>query len=127
MKRASTIQTVVTGVLMSGCIAHGAPPGMQEEIAQTRPTVVVINNNWADVSVSVVAGSIPYALGRVTGFHRRSFKVPGALQSATVRFVLREVGSRAEHVTREITLEGPSRQVEVRVGARLSASELVIR
>lgn len=126
--RATAIRFGAAALVLSGCFGHNGTPGVENEIrASSRPRVTVINGNWADVNVSIVAGSVPYPLGRVNGFQTRSFDVPGALHNSTVRFVIRELGSRSEYVTQEVTLDAPERGLELRVGSRLSASELVIR
>jgi hypothetical protein len=127
MNRRSAMQWGVMGIMVSACFGNGAAPGRQDNVMTTRPIVTVVNSNWADVKVSIVNGSVPYDLGRVSGYQTRVFEVPSALQNATVRFVIRQLGSRAEHVTQEIALDAPGQGFELRVGPRLSASELVIR
>ena len=88
-------------------------------------TINVVNNNWLDMRVYVIVGSVRYRLGTVNGLGRRTLKVPASAVSIgnDIRLVAVPFGQRSATYTR-VMLVYPGDKLEYRIESRLALSNL---
>ncbi len=88
-------------------------------------TINVVNNNWLDMRVYVIVGSVRYRLGTVNGLGRQTLKVPvGVVSNGNdIRLVAVPFGQRSVTYTRVIFVY-PGDELEYRIESRLALSNL---
>ena len=88
-------------------------------------TINVVNNNWLDMRVYVIVGSVRYRLGTVNGLGRQTLKVPASAVSigTDIRLVAVPLGQRSATYTR-VMFVYPDDELEYRIESRLALSNL---
>jgi hypothetical protein len=96
--------------------------------AEQRSTVVVNNQNWADVRVYLVAGQQRIRLGSVPSMRTELFRVPisYARNGGTVRLMVQPMASNQVYTTEALQL-GFGQQANLTVNNHLAVSNVSIR
>jgi hypothetical protein len=116
---------------LAGCASGRSLETKGVEDAQPAPSgdasVMVHNNNWADVDVYAVRDGTRTRLGSVTTAGSARFALPGALLAGASRFQLLvdPIGSRVGYVTQPL-LVGPGQRIDLNVENNLNLTSYSI-
>ncbi len=88
-------------------------------------TIHVVNNNWLDMRVYAIVGSVRYRLGTVNGLGRETLKVPTSVVSIgnDLRLVAVPIGQRSANFA-PVMFVSPGDDLEYRIESRLALSNL---
>lgn len=108
-----------------GCASGGSPGGMDAEAVQPAPagkgSVIVHNNNWAEVDVYAVRDGLRLRLGSVTTAASARFVLPAAVLAGgrTLQLLIDPIGSRTGFLTQPLVV-GPGQQVVLQIENNLN-------
>lgn len=97
-----------------------------EDSVRQGVTINVVNNNWLDMRVYVIVGSVRYRLGTVNGLGRQTLKIPASAVPSNgndIRLVAVPFGRRSATYTRVVVVY-PGDELEYRIESRLALSNL---
>ena len=114
-------------VLLSACAQK---PRTGEAFLPPPPepiAIVVRNENFLDMTVSLVSGSMTRRLGNVTGNGRGDFKIGwSAVSGQTISLMASAIGSNARVRSNYLTVS-PGQVIEFRIGSVITQSAAVVR
>ncbi len=89
-------------------------------------TINVVNNNWLDMRVYVIVGSVRYRLGTVNALGRQTLKIPASAVSNgnDIRLVAVPFARRSATTSTREMLVYPGDELEYRIESRLALSSL---
>ena len=114
-------------LLASGC-AHGKAATGATELKNPRVVVQVWNNNWSDMNVYVVRGTMRQRLGTVTSLTTGKFALPQHLLTNPdpVRLLADPIGAAQPYMSQPL-LVNPGQTVEWRLENNVQLSSAFIR
>lgn len=114
-------------VLVSAC-AQKPRTGEAFEPPPPEPVAIVVRNeNFLDMTVSIVSGSMTRRLGNVTGNGRGEFSVGwSAVSGQTISLMASAIGSTARVRSNYLTIN-PGQVIEFRIGSVITQSAAVVR
>ncbi len=88
-------------------------------------TINVVNNNWLDMRVYVIVGSVRYRLGTVNGLGRQTLQVPASAVSIgkEIQLLAISLGRRSANYS-PVVFVYPGDELEYRIESRLALSNL---
>jgi hypothetical protein len=112
--------------LQAGC-ASVSQNADSDEPATSRTTLVVENNNWADMAVYLINNGTRARLGSAPSFSRTRFVLPDALVGARgqIRILADPIGSSQRFLSDEILVR-PGQQVRLRVENNVALSSYAV-
>lgn len=123
--------SLAVAVALSGCASAVGGAGGRDEVEEAPspgPAVVhVINHNWQDMHVYVLASGQRWSLGMVTSQSARTYELPDGVFAAgrDIAFLADPVGSAVAYRSDRVLLE-PGDRAEWRLENRLSHSSLIV-
>ena len=125
--------TVIRNMLVAAAAAVTlgacAPATRQAELssAERRTTLVIENNNWADMVIYVLRGAQRSRIGSVNSMSRARFKLPESIAGTygELRIMADPIGSNRTYTSPIISVV-PGSQVEVRVENNISISSFAV-
>jgi hypothetical protein len=109
----------------SAC-SHNYQEAAGEVVPANMVGVHVQNNNFLDVNVYAVSGSLATRLGTVTGSTSRDFMINPSLTTQDFRIIAEPIGSNGTASTGLIQV-GPGQTIDFTVGSILTNSTVFIR
>jgi hypothetical protein len=108
--------------LAAGC-ASVSQSAHSDGTAASRTTLVVENNNWADMAVYLVQNGMRARIGTAPSFGRSNFVLPDALIGAggRIRILADPIGSSQGYLSDDI-LVGRGQQVRLRLENNVALS-----
>ncbi len=89
-------------------------------------TIHVINENFLDVTVAVVAGGVSRRLGMVTGNNTSEYSIPWSVANGSgVTLTAAPIGSNARYASPTINV-GPGQVIEFKIGSVLRQSVISV-
>lgn len=131
----SAVVTLVIALLalaaasgVSGCARAGRGAALGNPIsADSGVTLVVRNDNFADVDVWVISYGLPTRLGVVMGSTSQSFALDATVARAPdLRFVATPIGGNGRANSGPVLVQ-PGQTIDFRIGMRLRLSTVTVR
>ena len=100
-----------------------------EDSVRQGVTINVVNNNWLDMRVYVIVGSVRYRLGTVNALGRQTLKIPASAVTSNgndIRLVAVPFGRRSATTSTRVVVVYPGDELEYRIESRLALSNLFI-
>jgi hypothetical protein len=121
------LSLAAAALLASGC-AHGNPASGEGELGERQSVLQVSNNNWSDMTVYLVRGTMRQRLGTVGSLTTSRFKLPEHIFTSPdpVRLVADPIGG-ARTYTSPPVLIGPGQTVEWRLENNVALSSYFVR
>ena len=112
-------------VPFQSAVAQVANEEQRTEVEDRRITLQVENDNWLDVRVYVVSGSLVRRIGTVTGLTTREFTLPRYLNTtgSELQIAVSPIGSRGVHYSFPL-LVNPGNHIAYRVANNLRLSHV---
>ncbi len=97
-----------------------------EDSVRQGVTIKVVNNNWLDMRLYVIVGSVRYRLGTVNGLGRQTLQVPASAISIgnDIRLVAVPLGQRSANYS-PVMFVSPGDELEYRIESMLALSALL--
>jgi hypothetical protein len=114
-------------IAVAACSRNNPETGADFEPAPEPISVFVRNENFLDVTVSLITGGVSRRLGQVSGNGSSDFKINASVangQSVSVTAV--PIGQTARYTSQGLQVR-PGQRIEVRIAASLRQSSTVVR
>jgi hypothetical protein len=121
----NTIAVAITAAALGAC----APATEQAQLGalESRTTLLVKNNNWQEVVIYMMRGSMRTRLGSVNSMGQARFRISDTMLTGTgdVRIVADPIGSERTYTSPAINVV-PGSEVELQVQNVLSISSFAV-
>lgn len=120
------LRTCLVAAATAATLGACAPLAEQAHLntPETRPTLVVQNNNWSEMVIYVMRGTTRARLGHVSSMSSATFPIPEVLAGGPygeVRIIADPVGSGGRYTSSVIQIV-PGAQVEITLANNLAMS-----